>query len=234
MSVTFTANGKTMKRIVKAIEHINEECIFNFDNTGLLVRMSDVYKHKMIELFIHRDTFSSYKCNTPFAIGVVIDRIKDVTKTLSMKDEMEFEYEEGWAKVLLRAKGLSRSVKLIDTNMIGVVPFLNLEHKYDFQIDSTPIKAFMKAASKTSNFDVITSRDSVAFLTETDEGGIDVCWEVENSFESETNYPTEALIKSTATMSGVVNVKGDQHGVLQINWDLDEGSYITALIAPRV
>tara|TARA_R110002020_G_scaffold21782_10_gene73873 strand:- start:1220 stop:1924 length:705 start_codon:yes stop_codon:yes gene_type:complete len=234
MGVEFTANGKTMKKMVKAIEHINEECIFTFDNTGMLVRMSDVYKHKMIELFIHRDTFQTYECNTPFAIGVVIDRIKDVTKTLSMKDEMSFEHKDDDSVITLKAKGLSRTVKLIDTNMIGVVPFLNLEHKYEFEMDSTPLKSFMKAASKTSNFDVLTASNNVTFLTETDEGGIDVNWSVENSFESETNYPTEALIKSTATMAGLINVKGDQNGVLQIHWDLDNNSYINALIAPRL
>jgi len=234
MSVEFIADGKTMKKIVKAIEHINEECIFTFDSTGLMVRMSDIYKHKMIELFIHKDTFKKYECTTSLDLGMVIDRIKDVTKTISMKDEMIFTYDEGTPYVTLQAKGLSRTVKLIDNNMIGVVPFLNLEHKYEFQIDSSPIKAFIKAASKTSNFDIITQEGYLIMQTETDEGTIDVRWEVDNNFESTTNYPTEALIKSTSTMAGLAKVKGGQNGVLQICWTIDGNSYINALIAPRV
>ena len=234
MSVRFTADGKTMKKIVKAIEHINEECIFTFDNTGLLVRMSDVYKHKMIELFINRDTFSSYECTHPVDLGVVIDRIKDVTKTLSMKDEMVCEYEEDAAHITLHAKGLSRTVKLIDNSMIGVVPFLNIEHKYEVQVDSSPLRAFLKAASKSSHFYVLTTSGQLALQTETDEGAIDVNWEVDVGMESKTNYSTDALIKSTSTMAGLVKIKGEQDGVLQIHWDLDEKSYINALIAPRV
>ena len=226
MSVDFTADGKTMKKIVKAIEHINEECIFTFDNSGLLVRISDVYKHKMIEMFIHRDTFHTYSCNQPFAIGVVIDRIKDVTKTLSMKDEMVFQYKEGSSALTLKAKGISRTVKLIDTKMIGVVPFLNLEHKYDVEIDSSPLKAFIKAASKSSHFDVVTTSDKFMLQTETEEGKIDVSWDVSVGEESQTNYSTDALIKSTATMGGQIKVKGAKDGVLQIHWDLGNRNHI--------
>ena len=43
MGVYFETYGTFIKTIVKAIENINEECIFNFDSSGMHIKISDVY-----------------------------------------------------------------------------------------------------------------------------------------------------------------------------------------------
>ena len=96
------------KDLVKAIENTNEEAIFVFDNSGLFVRMSDIYKYKVLEIDVNKEDFISYECDSPVELGIVVSRIKDVTKTLRKGDFLSIHYEDG-ADVL----NLSANIKLL-------------------------------------------------------------------------------------------------------------------------
>ena len=100
-----------------------------------MIRMSDVYRHKMIEIFVDKSDFVSFDCKGSWDLGIVIDRVKDVTKTLTTTDVLEFRYNDGAGEIHLSANGLKRGVKLIDINMVGVVPHLNLKFDYGYIID---------------------------------------------------------------------------------------------------
>ena len=63
MVVQLEISGKTMKEIVKAIENVNEECIWNFDSQGIHIRMSDIYKYKMLDITIDKDDLITYSCD---------------------------------------------------------------------------------------------------------------------------------------------------------------------------
>ena len=125
MAIQFEITGKHIKNIVKAIENINEECVWTFDSSGLLVRMSDVYKYKMLQIHFTNEDFISYDCDNSEDFGIIIERIKDVSKTLRTKDTLIMNYRDGEDYISISSGGLTKKIKLIDTKLIGRVPHLN-------------------------------------------------------------------------------------------------------------
>jgi len=243
MGVYFETYGTFIKTIVKAIESINEECIFNFDSSGMHIKISDVYKYKMLELKIDKEDLINYQCEKPVELGIVIDRIKDVTKTLKAKDMMSFTFENGGNNVTLKAGGLSRSVKLVDINMIGKVPSLmgaekELSDGYTTQIPTNSLKTFLRAASNAISFDVSTHKDYLYLTSESDEGLIEIEWDDAPisplGYHSTTNYSVVETTKAISTIGDAASIRGCQGGVLELKWRLGNHSHIRAMVAPRV
>ena len=84
MSFYLEIKASVLKDAVKAIENINAESIWVIDNEGIYIRMSDVYRYKMLEININHHDMVKFKFDSkePYYLGVVIDRLKDVSKTL--------------------------------------------------------------------------------------------------------------------------------------------------------
>lgn len=245
MSVHLEISGGIMKNVVKAIENINEECVWTFDSSGLHILMSDVYKYKMLEINLSSEDMVSYACDSPVELGIVIDRIKDVTKTLKTKDNLMIQYNDEDAFITLKSNGLSRSVKLIDTNMVGRVPSLQeaevtLSSGYATAVDSAPLSSFLKAASKAISFDAITDSNGLTVTSSTDEGLVEVVYSLNDiilkpqDYESNTNYSVSEVTAATSIMNGLIRVRGSQDGIIEFTWQIGDASSVRAMVAPRV
>jgi len=239
MTVHFEISGKNIKNIVKAIENINEECVWTFDSSGLLVRMSDVYKYKMLQLHFTKDDFISYDCDSPEDLGIIIERVKDVTKTLRTKDTLMVSYKDGEDFISLSGAGLTKKVKLIDTKLIGRVPHINVDFEYGVAVPSRPILSFLKSCGKAISFDCITAAGGFKMVCENDEGESSVAWLEDDvnlkppTYESDTNYAVSEVMLATSIMTDIVRVQGSDKGVISFTWDLAENSSATAMIAHR-
>ena len=253
MVVHLEVRAGLIKDLVKAIENINEECVWTFDTEGLHIRMSDIYKYKMLDITIKAEDFNTYSCEVPVDLGIVIDRIKDVTKTLKTKDVLTLHSEHDAQDITsdnfitLKSNGLSRSVKLIDIKMISQVPSLGdaeraLSQGYSTSVDSLPFKNFLKAASKAISFEVAVEEGGLILSSKTDEGLVEVVYSNEEisllplSYSASTNYSVKEIESATSTMKGDVNLRGcgsEAGGLIEIGWNLLGNSTIRALVAPR-
>ena len=253
MVVHLEVGAGLIKDIVKAIENINEECVWTFDSQGLHIRMSDIYKYKMLDIKINSEDFISYLCDAPVNLGIVIDRIKDVTKTLKTKDVLILHSEHDDKDITsdnfitLKSNGLSRTVKLIDIKMISQVPSLadaerSLSSGFKTHVNSLPFKNFLKAASKAIAFDVGVKDGNLTLSSKTDEGLVEVEYSNEDitlsplSYQGTTQYSVKEIESATSTMKGHVNLRGcsiEQGGLIEIEWELLPKSTIRALVAPR-
>jgi len=256
MVVHLEMKGSLIKEIVKAVENINEECIWNFDSQGLHIRMSDIYKYKMLEIKIGAEDFISYSCDRPVPLGIVIDRIKDVSKTVKTKDILILHSEHDEQDITsdnfitLKANGLSRSVKLIDTDLISEVPSLSgaessLSKGYSTTVKSEPLSNFLKASSKAIAFSVKGDDGSLIFSSKTDEGLVEVDYDsndivlTPHSYEGVTQYSVKEVELATSTMKGYVAIRGcevdenGEGGLIELKWDLSENSSIKCIVAPR-
>ena len=242
MSVYFEIQGGLLKDIVKAVENLNEECIFSFDSQGFHIQLADVYKYKMLELVISRDDLNVYECDSPVDLGFIIDRVKDVSKTLKIKDILTFNYD-GNSDIVLKANGISRSIKLIDTNIIGRVPSLasaerDLSNGYAIKIDSSSLLTFLKASSNAISFDVHTEDGDMMISCATDEGLIEVGWDdvkmKPSDYNSNTNYSIVEVSKAISIMNGLTRIRGCQSGLIEFKWGLGDNSFARAMIAARV
>jgi len=257
MVVHLEMKASLIKELVKAIENVNEECVWNFDSQGLHIRMSDIYKYKMLDIKIDSSDFISYSCDAPVQLGIVIDRIKDVTKTLRTKDILTLHTEHDPSYIAsdnyisLKSNGLSRSVKLIDIKMVGEVPSLtgaelSLSQGFRTAIDSTPVRNFLKAASKAISFNVVCENEVLNFTSKTEEGLVEATFTSEDivlqpvNYVGDTQYSVKEVDSATSTMKGLTNVRGcnlgdsGDGGLIELEWHVAEKSTIRALVAPRV
>ena len=239
MAIHFEITGKHIKDIVKAIENINEECVWTFDSSGLLVRMSDVYKYKMLQIHFTKEDFISYNCDNPEDFGIIVERIKDVSKTLRTKDTLIMTYEDGEDYISISSAGLTKKIKLIDTKLIGRVPHLNVDFDYSVAVPSRPILSFLKSCGKAISFNCITTSGGLMMICENDEGESSVKWSKDDvnlnpsSYESDTNYAVSEVMLATSTMSNTVKVQGSDDGVISFTWGVAENSTATAMVAHR-
>ncbi len=226
------------KDLVKAIENTNEEAIFVFDNSGLFVRMSDIYKYKVLEIEINKEDFINYECDKPVELGIVVSRIKDVTKTLRKGDFLSIHYEEGADVLNLSANGLNRAIKLIDVSHISRIPSLDIHYAYEAMIDHKTFHNFLKASGKTLSFDISTADGGLIMVSETEGGVVQVPWmdSLINSktYKSKTAFSLSEISKAVSTAKGELKVSGKENEIIKFSWNIAENSRISAMVAPKV
>ena len=103
MGLYFEIESSLIKEIVKAVSSFNEEAIFIFDSDGLFIRLSDLNRFKILEMSVKSEDYITYNCDSPVELGIIIERIWDVTKTLKNKDIISFNYEVGSDVIILKA-----------------------------------------------------------------------------------------------------------------------------------
>lgn len=242
MSFYLEIKASLLKDVVKAIENINAESIWVFDHEGIYIRMSDVYRYKMLEINInHRDTVNfKFDSPKPYYLGLVIDRLKDVTKTLKSSDLLIMDYSDGNPFITAESNGLKRNIKLIDISLIGQPPELLVSQEYQSVIESKKMSSFLKAISKSISFDVIIIEGNFIIRSETDEGLAEISWsegdcnlDTELS-ESVTNFSTAEITKALVACKNNLVIKGSDDSPISFEWELAPNSTIKSLVAPRV
>ena len=242
MSFYLEIKASLLKDVVKAIENINAESIWVIDNEGIYIRMSDVYRYKMLEINInHRDMVKfKFDSKEPYYLGLVIDRLKDVSKTLKSSDLLIMDYKNGNSFITAESNGLKRNIKLIDISLIGQPPELLVNHEYQSFIESKKMSSFLKAISKSISFDVIVSQQEFIIRSETDEGLVEINWSCEEcNLDTSlsniiTNFSTAEIAKALVACKGNLIIKGSDDSPISFEWELAPHSCIKSLVAPRV
>jgi len=242
MSFYLEIKASLLKDVVKAIENINAESIWVIDHEGIYIRMSDVYRYKMLEVNInHRDMVNfKFESDKPYYLGLVIDRLKDVTKTLKSSDLLIMDYDSENYFITAESNGLKRNIKLIDITLIGQPPELVINQDYQSTIESKKMLSFLKAISKSISFDVIVSEEQFIIRSETDEGLAEISWPSEDCSlnttldKSTINFSTAEITKALVACKNNLTIKGSHDSPISFEWDLASNSTIKSLVAPRV
>ncbi len=242
MSFYLEIKASLLKDVVKAIENINAESIWVIDHEGIYIRMSDVYRYKMLEININNRDMVNFKFDStkPYYLGLVIDRLKDVTKTLKSSDLLIMDYSDGNPFITAESNGLKRNIKLIDISLIGQPPELMVSQEYQSVIESKKMLSFLKAISKSISFDVIISQGKFIIRSETDEGLAEISWSEEDCnldtqlSESVTNFSTAEITKALVACKNNLVIKGSNDSPVSFEWELASNSTIKSLVAPRV
>ena len=123
----------TMKNILKGLEAIGEEVILNFTPTGLSATIIDNSHIKLFHMTIATDAFEKYSCTADVSYGVVIARMKDITKALTTKDELKITGDAD--NLALFANGIRRNIKLLNRQLMSKPPSIpHFNYTYDAQI----------------------------------------------------------------------------------------------------
>ena len=163
----------TMKNVISILEKVSEEAIFTFNSQGLRVKTVSANRFKLVDLWVKDTAFKNYDCEEEIKLGIVVDRIKDITKTLTAKDELTITYEND--KFSLVANGIRRVIKLLRLEYMNEVKDLpDFEYTFSLETSSKEVRDFLKTLGKTVAFDSIIRQEGT---------GMEIIWRSKNDEE---------------------------------------------------
>jgi len=239
MGLYFEIESSLIKEIVKAVSSFNEEAIFIFDSDGLFIRLSDLNRFKILEMSVKSEDYITYNCDSPVELGIIIERIWDVTKTLKNKDIISFNYEVGSDVIILKANGLTRQIKLIDAKLLSRVPSLIVSHDYTATLMSKQIKDFLKACGKSLMFNVSIKDGYLNLNCDTEGGLIELNLDGKDcslnplNYVGENTYTIAETNNALSTAKDYLSLKGGSEGIIQFGWDVSQNSNSKAFVAKR-
>ena len=234
--------AKTAKTFVKAIEKLNEESLIVFDKEGIRTRILDSNHTHLLDVRIPKESVAEYDFGGASAteLGVVVSRIKDLTKTLTVKDALTMAYKPNDPTWLhLSANGVERTVRLLNTAHMKRVAAPATEHKWSGKIPMKELKAFLTSLDKTLKFDIIVE-ESISFVAKTDDGEVRLDFQSEQiDFHSEggkyeTSLTTTCVLDLLAATSAksLVEIQGGESSIVQTTWE-EADMKLTGWVAPR-
>ena len=90
-------SAKTAKAFVKAVENMSELCLLVFEEEGVRTRIINADNTALLDVRIPAASAESFEFDesNSVEIGVLINDIKDMTKSLVVKDTLVIEYNTG-------------------------------------------------------------------------------------------------------------------------------------------
>ena len=234
----FTLSGKHAKNLVKALENINEDAVFKFDRDGLSVSVSDTFRNRLLEIHLPAEFFSVYSCDDSIDLGIIISRLREVTKTLKAKDEVtgSFNAEEPNFLVLI-ANGIRRRVRLVNTDLLkSPPPMIYDDFIYTVEVPAASVNDFLKAASTFHTVDVSVVKDSFTVTSQEGEEEVsmqfqadDVSLSLEMS-DSLTTHGITDLTKGLSTITDTVTIRGGPTIPIAFGWSWGASSQLTCYV----
>jgi len=244
-----TIDVQPVKTLLSILSKLSEEAIYTWTPEGLRIRVVCAHRFKLADIWLKPEAFREYNCPETVKLGVVNERLKDIVKTLTSKDTVDFSYEEG--KFVLESKGLRRVIKLLRLEYMNEVDSLpQFSYSYSLTTISKDIRDYLKALGKTMAFDAIlrnaeTGSSELLWRSKNDDEPIE--WKPVFDTESEeervltasdvssTTYTTEEVLATLgATLrKQPVTLQGGQDLPLRAEWTPHDGFRVIAMVANR-
>ncbi|MCS7118839.1 MAG: DNA polymerase sliding clamp [Archaeoglobaceae archaeon] len=158
-------SGEILRTIARAIVALVSECRIHFLSKGLHSRAVDPSNVAMVIVDVPKDSIESYRVDVEKTIGVDINRIFEISKTIGSKDLVEVSILD---ETSLRIKfgSVEYNIALIDPSAIRKepkIPELNLPAK--IVLDAGEFKKAISATEKISE-NVVLKSDKHGFTIE--------------------------------------------------------------------
>ena len=245
-NLSATISAGPFKDILKGLESLNEQAVFEFDSSGLTINCLDnsctaVLRAKADSKLFQDYTFESSQ--SPLKLGIVLERLKDITKTLTVKDLVALDYNSKEPHQLtISANGIRRTARLVKLDLIKQVsklPSPTDGFKFSGVVATKGLKDFVRTIpTAVQEFKVIAGTNQLYFRAMHGEEPIEwnpqpTDWVVEKDAVvaftvAKVKEVLHAAKKSDATIMG-----GDELP-LRIEWTQTEGLDFTAVVAPRM
>uniref|UniRef100_A0A7J2TL41 DNA polymerase sliding clamp n=1 Tax=Archaeoglobus fulgidus TaxID=2234 RepID=A0A7J2TL41_ARCFL len=158
-------SGEVLKTISRAIVALVSECRIHFLNKGLHSRAVDPSNVAMVIVDVPKEAMESYRVDEEKVIGVDMNRIFEISKTISVKDLVEISVQDE-TNLRIKFGAVEYNLALIDPSAIRKepkIPELNLPAK--IVLDAKDFKKAISASEKVSE-NVILRSDKNSFTIE--------------------------------------------------------------------
>jgi len=234
-------SAKTAKTFVKAIEKLNEESLLVFDSEGVRTKVVDGENASLLDVKIPKSSVNAFSFNGASAteVGVVVERMKDLTKTLTVKDSITIDYDtENPTWLTMSANGVERKVRLLNSAHMKRIQTPSTEHHWSVALPMKEVKAFIKSLGSATGFNITIGDEKVALHAETDDGEIrldlpndNLLHAEEGSFSTKISTDKFSNILAATGIKTVVTLKGSDDAVIEAQW-AEAGMNFVGWIAP--
>ncbi len=185
----------SFKRMIDAINVLVSEGTFIFSRDGLRFRSTDPSVISMVDFFLPKEKFESYKVDNEMKIGLDLDYFSKILSRARKEDKLEFEISDATLKTVFKGKTKrSFSIPLLDLEY-KELPIPKIEYNAELVLASKEINEFLKDAEIISTFIVFNVSPSKIFLSSSSSRG-DFNHEIPKDSEIIKEFKVEKPTKS--------------------------------------
>ena len=237
------------KNVLKILKSVREEAIVIFDTDGMMVRMVDEDRARMIQVRISNDDgFADYSCDRRYEMAVVLVRMNDIVKALTAKDDLRLrviDHDDGTFRFALMSNGMERGIKLLNMRLMEgqrAPPWPSFDFAFSATVPAAEVRSFVKAAAVATDFSITVEPDAT---------GNGVTWSISDEREPLVWRPTDCTVDSDGHATSLYNVekvssvigatvgkqelsiRGGNDTPVEFAWSPHDGISMTALVAHR-
>lgn len=143
--------AEKLKDSIDAISTLVDEARLRFTNTGISVKAVDPANVAMVTFDLSKEAFDAYEASEG-EIGVDLTKLADILEMADKTDTIELVLDEEAHRLVIRMRGLSYTIALLDPSSIRKepkVPSLDLPAKITLRGED--LRRAIKAAEKVSD-----------------------------------------------------------------------------------
>ena len=236
-------SAKTAKAFVKGVENMTDMILLSFSKGGVKTRTLNSDNTALLDLEIPKASTEVYDFgeDNSFEVALLIADVKDMTKSLVVKDTLYMEYnldDPTW--LILSANGVEKRVRCKNASLMKRHKVPPTDHKWSANLPWKQMKAFLSSCAKEASFRTLVNPTWIQFQATNDDETLTLQFdkeEVELHIEGEslTTHITPAHFLSLLSVSSAKTVflmKGNDGSVLEAYWK-EAGVILNGWIAPR-
>jgi proliferating cell nuclear antigen len=156
--------AEKFKDSIESISTLVDEARFKITPEGISVRAVDPANVAMVSFNLGKDAFDSFDA-TEGEIGIDLTKLNGIMEMAEKNDNIELELDEVNHKLVVRMRGLSYTMSLLDPSSIRKepkVPSLDLPSRV--VIRGEDLKRAIKAAEKVSDYMSMGIKGNIFFM----------------------------------------------------------------------
>jgi len=156
--------AERLKDSIDAISTMVDEAKFRITPDGISVKAVDPANVAMVTFEMGRDAFDSFEA-TEGELGIDLTKMNSIMDMADKNDNIELELDENAHKLVIKMRGLSYTMSLLDPSSIRKepkVPALDLPAR--ILVRGEDLKRAVKAAEKVSDYMSMGIRDDTFFM----------------------------------------------------------------------
>jgi proliferating cell nuclear antigen len=234
---------EVLKEVVDIVSTLVDEAKITTSKTGISIKAVDPAHVAMIELTLGKGGFEEFKADD-VALGVDIDKIKEVLRLAKPGDMISIEHDEDRNRLIFKVGNITRRMSLVDTSGMSEPKVPNLDLPVKVIVKTDEIRQGIRASESVSDHIALqANKDGFEMISDGDTDSVnlklgkDLLEELKCKEDTRSLFPLDYfsnIFKAIGTASVVTMHMGNDYPVkLEFSVAHEKGE-VTYLLAPRI
>ena len=235
--------AEKLKDAIESVSTLVDEAKLKLSPDGFSVRAVDPANVAMVSLDLAGDAFDSFEA-TDGELGINLTKLNGIMEMADKSDNIEIDLDEAAHKLVIRMRGLSYTMSLLDPSSIRKEPKVpTLDLPTHIIIRGEDLKRAVKAAEKVSDYMSMGVNGDIFFMEaegDTDNVRVEMTRDQLIDFkpgDAKSLFSLDYLtdISKIAGKAGEVTIDLGKDYPLKIRFKISEGhGEVSYMLAPRV